>query len=325
MHMRLGKLTNEQLERLILNKYTSTRKELYHLPRVGDDCAILDMGGDLVALSTDPITSAAGHIGALSVHINCNDAAAAGAEPVGLLVTLLAPPHATEEEIGKIADELAETAKRVGVDILGGHTEVTDSVTRFITSTTVIARLRREALLTGMKAGDDIVLTKWAGLEGSAVLASDFAHKLTGLSEEQLAKLRGLIDHISVVKEGTYAAAHGATAMHDVTEGGIYGAAWEMCFAAKTGMTLDQGAIPVLPETALACRILELDPMRLISSGCMLIACKNGAAMAAGIRAMGIEASVIGKAGGEGLRLADGTLIQPPEADELYKLSPEKN
>ena len=173
--MRLGKLSNEQLEALVLSKFKKTRPESLGAPQIGEDCAALDFQGDLIELSTDPITSARiNTIGALTVHVSCNDAAAAGADPVALMVTLLAPPSATEAEIGRIADDLAAAAKNAGVDIVGGHTEVTDAVTRYVTNTTVIARIARDRILPGPSAGDEIVMTKWAGLEGSAIIASDY-------------------------------------------------------------------------------------------------------------------------------------------------------
>ena len=97
--MRIGKLDNDQLNELILSKFRHTRSEVVCSPRIGVDCAAVDLGGRLAVLSTDPITSAANNLGQLTVHVSCNDAAAAGAEPVGLLVTLLAPPTATEADI----------------------------------------------------------------------------------------------------------------------------------------------------------------------------------------------------------------------------------
>ncbi|MDD3921230.1 MAG: AIR synthase family protein [Eubacteriales bacterium] len=319
--MRLGKLDNDTLERCILKKFTHVRQEVLSLPMIGQDCASVDLGGDIAVLSCDPITSATRHIGTLSVHINCNDAAAAGAEPVGLLVTLLAPPTATLEEIETIANELAEAARNANVDILGGHTEVTDSVTRFVTNTTVLAKLPPNGKLPGMRPGDQIVMTKWAGLEGSAVIVSDFHDKLAVMGEDKLSRLRGLTKELSVVPEGCYAARHGAHAMHDITEGGVFGAVWEMAYTAGCGIRLNENAIPVLPETEELCRLLGLDPYRLLSSGAMLIACENGKEMAAGLQQAGVPAAVIGCAeAGTGVYREDGTVVHPPEADELYRL-----
>lgn len=320
--MRLGKLTNEQLDRLILSKFHHIRSEVICAPQVGVDCAVVDLGGELAVLSTDPITSADKHLGRLTVNVSCNDAAAAGAEPVGMLVTLLIPPSATEEDVALVADELAATALASGVEIVGGHTEVTDSVTRMLTCATVLAKVKPGGIIRpdGMRIGDDILLTKYAGLEGTAVIASDFAPRLTGLTEAELELAREFMQDVSVVPEGLYAARHGATAMHDVTEGGVLGAAWEMASAAGCGMRLDPAAIPVHPVTQKICAALGLDPLRLLSSGAMLIACPNGEKLANELRVQGIRANVIGKAEGDAICLADGTPVAPPEADELYRL-----
>jgi len=320
--MRLGKLTNEELDSLILSKFQHIRPEVVCSPQIGVDCAAVSLGGRLAILSMDPITSATKNLGRLTVHVSCNDAAAAGAEPLGLLVTLLIPPSATKEEVGQVADELAEAALQANVDIIGGHTEVTDSVSRMVTCATVIARAGENGPImpSGMRSGHDVVMTKFAGLEGTSVIAADFASRLKGLTEAELDIARGFLSQVSVVAEGLYAAANGATAMHDVTEGGIFGAAWEMAEASGCGMELFEEAIPVHPVTAKICAHLGLDPYRLLSSGSMLIACPDGEAMCKGLKEMGIQAACIGRAGGEGVRLSSGARVAPPQADELYRL-----
>lgn len=320
--MRIGKLDNASLEKLVLSKFSQTRPEVLSKLAVGEDCAVLDMGGDFVVLSSDPITAAAENIGSLSVHINCNDAIASGAIPVGLLVTLLAPPTTTEEEIDSITDELSFSAKQIGIDILGGHTEITDAVTRIITSSTVVARVNKNTRLIGMQPDDDIVMTKWAGLEGGVIMASDYEGKLSPhLSLEQINTLKGLLNCLSVVPEGKFALNNGATAMHDITEGGVLGAAWELSAREGIGITLIKDAIPVLREIELACEVFNVDMLRLISSGCMLVACTNGTNMVKGLNELGIAAAVIGKATGSCLCFDDGEAILPPNADEIYKLT----
>lgn len=320
--MRQGKLTNEQLDTLILKKFRCSRAEVLASPNIGVDCAVVDLSGDLAVLSTDPITSAKRNLGRLTVHVSCNDAAAAGAEPIGLLVTLLAPPQVTEAAIAAVADEIAEAAALVHVDIIGGHTEVTESVTRMITCATVIAKAGPRGLImpNGMRAGDALVLTKTAGLEGTAVIAGDFADRLSFLSEDELQEALGMIEAVSVVKEGLYAAKNGATAMHDVTEGGVLGAAWEMAEASGCGILLERARIPVHPLTQRICQTLGLDPLRLLSSGAMLIACPDGEAMARGLTDIGVQAACIGRAVEQDLTIMDGQKIFPPEADELHRL-----
>lgn len=320
--MRLGKLDNDELERLVLHKFQKSRKESLAAPEIGVDCAALDLGGEIAVLSCDPITSASiSHIGRLSVHVSCNDAAAAGAEPVGLLVTLLAPPSAMPGDIDRIANDLAAAAREANVDVLGGHTEITNAVTRFVTNTTVLAKMPRTQMLRGMQSGDALVMTKWAGLEGSAIIAEDFPRLFERLDPAVRTTALSFARYFNVVPEGRYAAAHGATAMHDVTEGGILGAAWEMAYAAGLSVTIDTEAIRILPETSAICSVAGIDPLRLISSGSMLIACPDGKGMAEGLSAIGIPAAVVGHAEkGSGLYTLAGDRIDPPGADELYRL-----
>lgn len=325
--MRLGKLTNEQLQTLILSKYHRSREEVVVHPDVGVDCSAVDFSGDLCILSTDPITSASNNLGRLAVHVCCNDAAAFGAQPIGILITLLLPPTADEAFIDKVANEVAEAAKQAGVDVLGGHTEVTDAVTRPVISATVVAKAPRTGLITsaGMLEGDDLVLTKWAGIEGTSIIAADFEKQLIGiLTEEEKSAAKMLSDYLSVVKESVIAARMGAHAMHDVTEGGVLGAAWEIAEASRCELSLFMDAIPVLPVTKKICEHFALNPYKLLSSGCMLIACEDGEALTAAFHEAGISSAVIGKAGRKGVCsssvFADGHKIEPPEADEILKL-----
>ena len=319
--MRIGKLDNDVLETLVLSKFQAKRVEVVTASGVGEDCAVLDFGQDLIVLSCDPVTSAKWeHLGLLSVHVNCNDAAASGAEPVGLLVTLLAPPDMTEQQLGQIADDLAKAAADVGVDILGGHTEVTDSVTRAITCSTVIGKQNR-AIQTGEpKPGDALIMTKWAGLEGSAIIAGDFPHLCGELPTATLTACKGFSSLLSVMPECRVAVQHGASIMHDITEGGVLGAAWELGYREGLGLAVDPAAIPVREETLALCAATGINPHRLIGSGSLLLICENGAQMCEALHTAGIPANQIGRVTESGFTDLNGNSLPPPEADELYKL-----
>ena len=319
--LRLGKLDNDDLERLVLRKFRRVRPESLSAPAIGQDCATLDFSNDLIVLSCDPITSASSaHLGRLTVHVCCNDAAAAGAEPVGLLVTLLLPPTSSLAVIGRIADDLSAAAQLANVDILGGHTEVTDSVTRPVTSATVVARQARGQALAGMKPGDDIVMTKSAAIEGTSILAEDFSHLFSGVPAETLESARAFCGKLSIVQESAIAMQFNATAMHDVTEGGVLGAVWELAYANGCGAEVFSDRIPVSAETQILCAALQLDPLRLIGSGSLLIACKDGDALVRALKSRGIEAAIIGRAIAGKTCLLDGEVMEEPHADEIYKL-----
>lgn len=317
--MRIGKLENSELESLILSKFKRVRPESLTVPRVGEDCAALDFDGDLIVMSMDPITSAGDKsLGLLSVHVNCNDAICMGAEPVGLLVTLLLPPDYPTEGIGRIAEDLAAAARVAHVDILGGHTEYTDAVTRPITCTSVVARMPKSRKLIGLQPGDDLVMTKTAALEGTAILATEHGDKLMHLSPALLQEAKGYFSLLSVVPEGRVALEQGVHAMHDVTEGGILGAAWEICYAAGLGLVLDKEAIPVTDATRKIAEAACIDPLRLLGSGSLLIGCAQGEDMVKTLRQVGIPASVIGHVEGSGFFFKDGAVIDPPREDALY-------
>lgn len=325
--MKIGKVPNDVLSRVVLGKIQNLRKEVLLRPRIGEDCCAVDFGGDSCVLTSDPITGAVNHIGRLAVHISCNDIASSGAEPVGLLATILVPEGTTEAELSGLMEQMSQTAAALNVDIIGGHTEVTGAVTRCVVITTVIGKVARGKLVatSGAKPGDTVVLTKWAGLEGTSIIAHDKEDELMGiLGQEQLAAAKSLIGSVSVVKEGRIAAEFGVSSMHDVTEGGILGALWEVGEASDVGMEIDSSKIPVLPVTQALCRQYGLNPLKLISSGCMLICCQDGNALVETLERHGIPATVIGSVtvSKERVLLEAGirSPISEPEPDELYKV-----
>lgn len=322
--MRIGKLSNEQLDRLILNKLRHTRREVVCAPSVGVDCTAVRLENGLAVLSCDPITAAETGIGRLTVNVSANDAAASGAEPIGLMVTFLLPPSVTEEDIDKLMDELIDAAEKANIDIIGGHTEVTPAVSRIVTCATVIASPVGGRFISPKDVldGDDIVITKHAGLEGAMIMADRLPDGADVLTESEKDEVRAFAPETSVVKEGLFAARNGAHAMHDVTEGGVLGALWEMSAASGVGIEFERSRIPVHPLTKKLAEYYDIDVYKLISSGSMLISCRDGEALVKGLKEIGVEAAVIGRADGTftSVRDKDGNTVEPPEADEIYKV-----
>ena len=323
--MKIGKLPNSLLEKIVIdpiNKHNAERKEVLLKPSVGEDCAALELGDNICLLSTDPITGAVEDIGKLAVNINTNDIVSSGGEPVGIMVTALLPPDINENEISKIILDLYSEAEKVNVAILGGHTEITDAVKKPVLSCTVIGKTKKLIPSGGAKIGDSVIMTKYAAMEGTAIFANDKGDRLKNLDSSIIEKAKKLSDSLSVIKEGNIGARLGAHAMHDVTEGGILGACWEIADCAGLGIEVYADKIPVLEETTLICNELGINPLRLISSGSMLIVCENDAEMINALEGEGIKATVIGK-----IVESDKTVIndcisiplEEPDTDELYK------
>src|SRR5262245_23616327 len=201
-----------------------------------------------------------------------------GARPVGVLPTLLFPESTSEDDVERVVNDIHRAAVELGIEVLGGHTEVAPGLTAPIISMTAVGRARRDRLVTsgGARPGDTLILTKWAALEGTAILATDLAGRLQGkVAPDLIARAQGLTSRLSVVRDGTQAAELGATALHDPTEGGVLGALWELSEASGHGFEVDASAVPLLEETRQICAVFGADPLKLISSGAMLIACPD--------------------------------------------------
>ncbi|MDR2132878.1 MAG: AIR synthase family protein [Clostridiales Family XIII bacterium] len=328
--LKIGKLDNRLLEDIVLRHIRHRRPEVTTRPGVGEDCAVVDFAPYECVLSTDPITAAAAQAGPLAIHVSCNDIAASGAEPLGVLLAVLLPEGTREEEVRELMRRAAEAAEELDVEIIGGHTEITAAVTKPVIISTAIGRAAKGSTQSAknMRPGDCLLLTKQAGLEGTGILASDCGHKLAGvLSDAELLEAEAMLSRVSVVREGVIAGRIGTAGMHDVTEGGVLGAVWEMCEISGTGAEIWEEAIPVAAVTRKLCAHFGLDALRLISSGAMLIAARPAKkdALLSAIREAGVEVACIGavRERGEGVVIVGGGLrrsVEPPGADEIYRV-----
>ncbi|MCM1566405.1 MAG: AIR synthase family protein [Dehalobacter sp.] len=323
--MKEGKIPPELLKSLIFKNIKVRREEVVLRPEIGEDCAAIDFGTHLCVISTDPITGAAKGAGALAIHISCNDVATSGVRPVGIMVTILAPPSASEEDIKIVMEDAGEAALKLGVEIIGGHTEVTSAVNRIVISTTALGKVSKDRIVrsSGAEVDDDVIMTKWAGLEGTSIIAADRKEELEGrLATADIKAAKSFIEKISVVEEGVAAGEFGANSMHDATEGGILGAAWEIAESSGKGIDIFIDKIPVREVTRKICDIYGIDPYRLISSGSMLITAKNGAKLVRILEGKGIPASIIGRVTPQSRNIIRGEAVfqlKPPDVDELFK------
>lgn len=323
--LKTGKLDSKMLSALLHN-LPQNREEIILGPGMGRDCCLIDFGETVCAMTTDPITGVSRNQGVLGVHVSLNDLAAYGAEPIGLLLTLMAPPNGQYAEIETVMDDAAGEAERMGLDVLGGHTEVTDAVTRLILSVTAIGKVQKDRLVMPdrIKPGYRLVMSKTAGIEGTAILASECGEALSEeLGESCIKEALSMMDDISVLPESRIAVDTGAVAMHDVTEGGLLGAAWEFAEAAGLGLHIYREHIAVADVTNSICGYLKIDPLKLISSGCMLIAVPESEPLIEALKSAGIAACDIGQFNDRGdKQIVTGgakAFIDPPDADELYE------
>ncbi len=327
--MKIGKLPTEELQSLVLDLLPRNNEHILLYPGVGEDCGAVMFGEQICVASTDPITATESEIGKLAVHVNCNDIASSGATPIAILTTILLPAGSTEQTLKNITQQIADTASELGVAVIGGHTEITEAVNKPVVSATALGKTTADKLVTtsGAKPNEMLVMTKNVALEGTAILAYEYEEELKAvLTDEEIAHAKGMMDKLSVVKEGVLAAKHHVSAMHDVTEGGIIGALWEMCEAANVGCLLYEEQLPIDDVTKKIADYFNINPLKLMSSGVMLMSIDREYVkeFIRELQSEGIEVNTIGMiTDGVGrylIRDGEDEYLSAVEADELYKV-----
>jgi hydrogenase expression/formation protein HypE len=322
----VGKVPPDLLGRLVYSRLGARRPDVLVRAQFGEDCAAVEFGTEVAVITTDPITGAGPDLGWYAVHVATNDLAATGAEPVAVFLTLLLAPEHAVDDLGRVMQDASAAAAALGIEIAGGHSEVTAGIDRTIVVMAALGRAPKDRVLRsgGARDGDALVLTKGAGVEGTAILASVLERRLTAaVGRELVVRAQAYRGMISVLPEARAAAQSGAArAMHDVTEGGVLGAAFEMAAASQIGIHLDAGRVPVLPETAAICDCLGIDPLGLIGSGALLVATADAPAAVAAIAGAGVGAAEIGRfVPRDRLVTRNGrtTPLEPPSGDELWR------
>ena len=327
-----GKVPRDSLSRIVFRHTGALNRRLLLGPALGEDAAIVRMQGKLLIMTTDPITGAQENAGWLSVHVNANDIATRGAKPVWFLCCLLLPEHSGTNVLEQIMSQVDEAAREISVTVAGGHSEITPGLHRPIIVGSMIGEITtgKYVSTSGAKPGDKIILTKTIGLEGTAILAYDLQEKLTHLlGDDVVHRAKAFSRRVSVVRDAMIAVKTGGVhAMHDPTEGGVICGLWEIGEASRTGMVVEESRIAVAPETESVCGALGLDPLRVLSSGSLLITARPGNAsrITKTLQQSGIAASVIGEITkaekGRVFVKRDGTRVklEPPARDELYRV-----
>lgn len=326
--MKIGKIPETVLKRSVLKQIRHRRDEVLLGPAIGEDCSVIGLEGDeVIVMSTDPITGTVEDIGTLAVHITANDIASSGADLIGIMLSVLLPENSSEAELKTLMHDIDKVCEQLQIEVIGGHTEVTKAVNQIIVTVTGIGKMKKNLLIktAGALPGQEIVMTKWAGLEGTAILAKSMeADLLSRYSAEFINQAKNLIDYISVVPESKIARELGVSSMHDVTEGGIFGALWEIAAASRVGLEVYLQKIQLKQETVEICEFFDLNPYMLISSGCMLIVTDKANLLVERLKEQGISSAVIGRITEGNDRIVingdERRYLEPAKSDELYKL-----
>lgn len=325
--MKTGKVTENVLKRSVLKQIRNRREEVQVGAGTGENCAILSFEEGAAAVSTETVCGNWEGIGREALFLASNNTAAAGGEPFAAQVSILLPAESEEADLKRMMKELEETAAALGIQISGGHTAVSEAVTQPAVTVTCIGKADAERHFSASKAepDQDVIVTKWIGLEGTSILAKVKEQELLERYPAYLIdEAKAFEQLLSIIPEAATAGKSGISAMHDASEGGIFGALWELGQSAGVGLEIDLKKLPIRQETVEICNHLDVNPYELKSAGALIIVSEKGADLVRTMEQAGIPAVIVGKttAGNDRVILneEERRFLEPMRQDQLYRI-----
>ncbi|HKK83583.1 MAG TPA: AIR synthase family protein [Atribacterota bacterium] len=300
----LGKLDFSLLDKLLKKYHSKPDPRLIIGPKLGEDAAVIEYQDRYLVAKTDPITFATEEIGWYAVQVNANDIATRGAVPKWFQATILLPEKKTTEVlIDRIFSQIYDACNKLNVTVIGGHTEISYNLDRPIIVGSMLGEVEKDKLVStsGAKPGDVIILTKGIVIEGISIIAREKQEELKkrGYKKSFIQKCKNFIYEpgLSVVEDALLANKINVHAMHDPTEGGISAGLYEIAAASRVGLMIEREEIPILEESRILCREYNLDPLRTIASGALLIVAprNNAHQLIAVLNRNGIKSFLIGE------------------------------
>lgn len=325
--MKSGKLSEAALKRSVI-KAVNKQGKLHMVSKagIGSDAGLFaqeEMTG-MMAVSTASLAGAEDGLAALAVHRVCNSLAAAGVTPSAVTVQLMMPESAEEKEVKAVMRELLTACEETDVVLANGHTQISSVVAEQVVSATAMGTAPAVMTLEENIYGSDLVMTKAAGLAGAALLAKKYREELhERYTYAFIDKAVARMTEVSVLPESRVVKELGVRQMHDVAEGGVFGAVWELCERLHAGVELDLKKIPIYQETVEISEYFDINPYQLKGDGALLFLTHDSAAVIRALKEQGISASVIG-------RMTDGNdrilineeetrFLEPNRVDEYEK------
>lgn len=307
----LGKVSREYLHQVVYANLGSKRREVLVGPKFGVDNAIVRVGkGQVLVATTDPL-SFIPELGDresawLSMNLLASDLTTSGFLPQYGIFDFNLPPTMRDSDFAGYWRSLHQECSRLGVAIVGGHTGRYEGCGFTIIGGGVLfAACPEDEYLTSTMAehGDEVVLTKGAAVETTAILTRVFPHTVrSALGQKAFERARSCLRSVTTVKEALIAVSvgihrEGVTAMHDATEGGVLAAVLELASASRLGVELDLDSVPISQETEEVCRLFRIDPFTSLSEGSLIVACKPDATkrILNKLRSGRIESQVVGR------------------------------
>lgn len=325
--MDTGKISRAFFEERIATRLGANRDDVVLGPTHGVDFGVISVGDRAVVTATDPVSILPElgfeRAGEFAIEFVLADVALSGLPPTHLTISFSLPPETTDAEFDRLWDAIDAKCRNLGISVVTGHTaRYADASFPWIGAATGIAVGDPEAIVRPDSAcsGDDLLVTNGPAVEAVGLLTALFPDTVP-LSGTELETAQSRLDDVGVVRDALVAAAAGeVTAMHDATEGGLFGAFDEMAETAGVRFAIDTDAVPWLPGVETACEALEMDPWRATTSGTLVIAV-DPADTDVVVETLREQETTVARVGrveaGSGVELEDGT-FESPDGDSSW-------
>jgi len=289
----LGKADRDLVEQLIRSKNGHKRKEVSVGPQFGVDVSIVDLPGEMALAATSDPLSLIPSLGLeesawLSVHLLANDMATTGFAPQYAQFVLNLPAGFSKNDFKTYWNYIHTFCANTGVAVTGGHTGFTEGQNSTIAgggTFFTVAPKNRLLVSRNAQPGNSILVTKACALSSVSILALSFPETVKNkLGKENHREACELFYKTTSLKDGLEAVGQNpryddVTAMHDVTEGGVLGAVYELAGASGNGAVVYNDKLPVGHIQQEVCGIFDIDPRYSIGAGAMIITCNKTAAV----------------------------------------------
>ena len=346
--MKIGRVSENVYKRSILQQIRMKRKEVLVGAGLGQDCAIFSFSGSAVANKNDDCVivscvrdSVVEAVPVSYLLIDCvNSLAACGAEAVAASLSVLLPAEAEEEMLKAVVAEAEAACAERNMQLAQVRGRVAAAAAEPFATVTVYGMaeggndLTKDAqtachTVKAARPGHDIIVSKWIGLGGTAILARRYRESILSRYPAWLVDEAVAFDqYLPAVPEAAAAIKSGVCAMHLISEGGVLAALWELAEGAGVGLTIDLKKLPIRQETVEICNHCKINPYELWSGGSFLMTSADGPGLVAALEAAGIPAVMAGKITDSNDRLIlnedEVRYLDRPHPDSLYERGEEK-
>ena len=326
--MKIGKVSQTVLKRSMLKPLQFQRDDAMFAPSTEEMCFGVRCNENEEILCTSTVLYGdEKDLGVFALAQIMNDLASRGAKTVGVAIRIMLPPHAYESRLKAMTEAIARASNTHAVQVLSAKAEVSPAISKAIVYMDGMGVFKKEELVRSSMANpeQDIVLLKWIGLEGTFRVMREKEEELQKrFVPTFLKRISELEAELFSEKELAIAKAHGASAMHQITSGGILAALWELAESAEIGLEVELKQMSIRQETVEVCEYYHLNPYQLTSAGCVLIVTERGEELVQKYREEGVMATLLGKTTKDTARVILGgeekRFLDKPAPDELLKI-----